>query len=500
MKPKKPSGWALAASGLTLALKVGFWILVVLLPIAGAWIGSSLAAYGNGPVWVPIVVAVLAFPVLPLGWDALSGWLRARRAKKRAAKKGSLPPPPRFLTFGDRLVLRTMAVNLVFVGVLLLWFPDRVFTALATRGDWFLEGTTSEWAQGMRRRLFAAAEKLEWMWKATHDNPFDDKGGGDVPPPPPPPSKDDLPPAPSSSARPDKPPPDAPPPRQWPFADALHPAIADMPASAEQSIDSVAAYLREREPDPYLLAKALHDYAADRIAYDVPSYRAGNIPPQNAEKIFAEKKGVCAGYAKLLVALGKAAGVELVYVVGQSRDMGGNVDGQGHAWNAVRIERKWYLVDATWDAGYVNGDTFTKQYKSDYLLTPPEIFGLNHYPEESGWQLREAPISRGDFMRQPNVRPSLYAEGFTLLDPLRSQVTVDAAFDVSLRNERDKWLLVSWSEKGSDQRERCEVTQGAVTSGHCNLPASGTYHVTLAVGQEQYGTYWHVGQFEVNRR
>jgi hypothetical protein len=494
--------------------KALFWALVVLLPLLGAWIGSSLAAYRNGPVWVPIVCAAVAFPVLPVAWDVLGEW-RRRRGTTRSDKagKGAAPPARRFLTMGDRLILRTMAVNLVFLAILFAWFPKHVFTALSTRGDWFLDGSTASWANGMRQKLFAAADQLEWLWELTHDNPFDD----DQPQPKPSPSASGTgrpqpapTPRPVASSDPDgkEPPPkgdDGKPAgataRDWPFEPTLHPAVAALPASEETSIQAVGAYLARNERDPRRLVKALHDYAADRIAYDAPNYVAGRYPPQDANTVFTTRVGVCAGYARLLVALGEAAGVEIVYLVGQSRDIGGSVDGQGHAWNAARVEGSWYLIDATWDAGYVEGDKFTKKYTSDYLLTPPEVFGLNHYPEEERWQLRDKPISRGDFMRQPNVRPMLYAKGFKLVDPDRSQVTVDGSeFTLELDNQLGKWLMANWAEKGVTGGQRCAMQHGPRTSGRCSLPGGGTYHVSLFVGDEQYGTYWYAGQFEVNRR
>jgi transglutaminase-like putative cysteine protease len=80
----------------------------------------------------------------------------------------------------------------------------------------------------------------------------------------------------------------------------------------ETSIDSVAKYIVSKETDPVLRVKALHDYVADRIAYDAESYFAGVYPPQDAETVFRTRKSVCAGYAQLLEALGKAAGVEIV--------------------------------------------------------------------------------------------------------------------------------------------------------------------------------------------
>src|SRR5450755_2600024 len=112
----------------------GLWLLLVLAVTgAGVWLSSSLAVYLNGPRWLAGALGLLAFPVLPLAWEA-------RAAARRA--KGPLARPP-FFTVWDRIVLRTLAVNVVVVGILLARWPATSFAALATRGDWFLEGSST---------------------------------------------------------------------------------------------------------------------------------------------------------------------------------------------------------------------------------------------------------------------------------------------------------------------------------------------------------------------
>lgn len=498
-------------------LKALWWAFVLLTPLCGVWVASSLAVYRNGPLWLACLSGVLLFPVLPGAWEAFARHRFGKKARGREAAGNEAPK--RFLTLGDRLILRTLALNLVFLTVLLAWFPRAGFSALSTRGDWMLGQQTGGWREGARNTLFAAAEGLEWLYEATDDDPFADQAlEQDIPLPEP----NDWEPAPDLSDDPagddsrgeetgagggDRPDQggdhvDEPTPvsasRPWPSRDQLHPAVTTIPASEEESIASVAKYLAAQDDDPFGRVKALHDYVADRVAYDVPALTNG-IPPQNAEKIFRERLGVCSGYARLLVALGEAVGIRVAYVVGDSRDADGEIGGGGHAWNAVEIEGRWYLLDATWNAGFV-GDTFTKRYTSDYLFTPPQVFGIDHFPEEERWQLRREAISRGEFMRQPVLRPRFYKEGFQLIEPRRSQVTVDGNALLRIGNPRGHFLLARVGRRGASERHDCEVSAGAEIGVECELTSSGAWQVMLFSGQQRYGTYRGVGQVEVNRR
>ena len=60
-----------------------------------------------------------------------------------------------------------------------------------------------------------------------------------------------------------------------------------------------------------------------------------------------------------------------------------------HSWNAVKLEGKWYLCDATWAAGYTDMNTylFHFDYDDKYFLMPPEKFAETHQPVEESWTL-----------------------------------------------------------------------------------------------------------------
>ncbi len=459
------------------------WLLVIiLLPSLGVWVASSLAVYSGGPVWLAVVAGGLLFPALPLSWEA---WAESRRRKRKA-------PGKRFLAAWDRIALRTLFINLVFLSSVLAYAPRSAFAALSARGDWFLEGRAGTAVETSRSLLFRTAEGLEWLYNAARNDPYEKEL-----------RKEDQPlqePRPVASS-PKQPASEAPPPWNgqgvppWPLPASLHPLVSRLPAEVETSLESVARYLSEREPNQWLRIKALHDYVADRIAYDVPAYLRGEIPPQDAATVFERRTAVCAGYANLLAALGAAAREEITVVSGDARNEGNDLTGEAHAWNAARIEGGWVLLDPTWNAGWVNKDSFNKEYKTHYLFPPPEIMGVSHFPRESAWQLREPPLTRGAFFRQPMLRASFFANGFRLVTPDRSQVTVDRVFLASIQNPSGRFLLAKARPQHSGEELECAVAGTSSLSLSCTFAVPGAYRIRIYAGTLQYGTYSLAGEF-----
>lgn len=491
-----------------LLLKVVWNLAVVCTPLLGFWIASSLATYFNGPFWVPLVAGIAAFPVVPLLWEGI-GKLRFDSKVQEADEAGD-DPPQRYLTFWDRFILRTLTVNFAFLGVLAVWFPQDSFTALSTRGDWMLDGRDGAWVEPTRRTLFWTASTLEILYNATRENPFDQ--GGETPGPDPGdqpapdgegPSTDGDTSGEDGGAADDAGRATADERPNWPLSEKRHPAVKSIPASSETDIASVADYIDKNEDDPHREFKAVYDWVADNIAYDAEALAAGRpFPPQDPQTVFQKRKAVCAGYAKLVEALGEKLGYKVAYIAGVSRENDGDLAGGGHAWNAVRIEKKWYLLDATWGAGSVQGDTFEKDYNPNYLYTPPKIFGLDHFPDDPRWQLLGTPMSRGEFMRQPILRPGFYRRDLQLVDPTRSQVTVYGDITIELKNPDEDSLIAEVRKKGAghDAGTRCRTRSGASSKITCPVDASGSYVVTMFGQTDDPGKYEGLGHLQFNRR
>ena len=498
-------------------------------PLFGVWTASSLAAYWNGPVGLVVLAGLALFPLGPLLWELRAERRRRRRSERRRREASALDygkRDERFLTPADRLMLRTLAMNAVFLTAMLWLWPATAFTALSGRGDWMLDGRDGPVAERIRSGLFAVADGLEWLFDAGDEEPFVGLEEEEPPAPPPlkpggGPSAEDLlkelaggrerPPelgdddsaAPGQDPQPDSPvtpEPDVLVGLRWPAPEQLHPLVARVPPEAEASIEALGTYIRRGEPDPWLRLKAMHDWVAWNIAYDFESLDDGSyVMKQASGEVFASRRGVCAGYSNLMVALARVTGDEIVYVGGHSRERDGSIAGTGHAWNAARVDGQWWLMDVTWDSGH-RGEhgRFERDYGTDYLLTPPEVFVTTHLPGDDGWQLLPTSVSRGEFTRLPMMTAAFYAEGLSFVEPMRSQVSVDDRLTLPLHNPHGRSILATYEPRGGGPDTRCAVRGAGQVVIDCSFGEKGTWDLTIYTAGERDRQHWSVGRLEVN--
>jgi hypothetical protein len=92
--------------------------------------------------------------------------------------------------------------------------------------------------------------------------------------------------------------------------------------------------------DAYSIELAVHDVLSGKVAYDGTDKESSHslVGPMTM------KRGVCDGISKAAAFLLNCYGVECSVVSGKERKTGGP-----HAWNVVRIERRWYNADITFD-------------------------------------------------------------------------------------------------------------------------------------------------------
>lgn len=137
-------------------------------------------------------------------------------------------------------------------------------------------------------------------------------------------------------------------------------------------------------------------------------------------KLFKQKKTMCTGYAYLIKELSFLADIECVIVDGYGRTTATNVDNfelTNHSWNAVKLNNKWYLADATWSSGYFDDyNVFINDYNDGYFLTNPILFAKSHYPSEKKWLLNES-LENTKFSSSPMVYGETYKRKIIPISP-----------------------------------------------------------------------------------
>jgi len=143
----------------------------------------------------------------------------------------------------------------------------------------------------------------------------------------------------------------------------------------EENIESLGAAIRARTSDQVERVRALHDWVARNIAYDVTGKDDPAARDVDPAEVFARREGVCAGYSRLLAVLGRAADADI-------RLVDGTTPAGPHEWNEVMVDGVLEPIDVTWDAGYLDASGhFRRQYSTKYFLTDHAVFRRDHIAE-----------------------------------------------------------------------------------------------------------------------
>jgi len=152
------------------------------------------------------------------------------------------------------------------------------------------------------------------------------------------------------------------------------------------------------------------------------------------KKLLKRKKTMCTGYAYLIKELCYLANIKCVIVDGYGRSVDANIkklEMANHSWNAVQLNSKWYLSDATWSSGYLDEyNTFVTTYNNGYFLTDPVLFGKNHFPLKQKWALTEN-LTATDFVTAPLVYGETFENNITPILPQNMDISINKGDEIT---------------------------------------------------------------------
>ncbi len=217
------------------------------------------------------------------------------------------------------------------------------------------------------------------------------------------------------------------------------------------------------------------------------------------KKLLKHQKTMCTGYAYLIKELCHLANIEAVIVDGYGRNAASNVqslDIPNHSWNAVKINQKWYLCDATWSSGYMTSNgTFIQAYNNGYFLADPALFGKNHFPLKQQWLLNE-PITAAAFVSAPLVYEKAFEHAILPISPAYLETTILKNEAIPFRFKTttpmaDKTISLIYYH--GTKEYRLPITniqhQSGIVSFSCTFKHRGTYDTHLKINDDIVATY-----------
>lgn len=210
--------------------------------------------------------------------------------------------------------------------------------------------------------------------------------------------------------------------------------------TVEQAADDVAAQCRAALPNgsQYELALWLHDWIVDNCTYD----NSATGVYCSAEGVFFHGKGTCAAYRSAYKML-----LDRVGIVNE------RCTGNGHEWNIVKLNGKWYHIDATWD----DDNYYDKRL---YFGLTDELMAIahsDHKPDaarpadclEMNYHIVSGEVSRWSAAFEGEITSQLTAGtmAFSMETPIKEPESVNAiiygitAYELSNRN---------WTVNGKD--------------------------------------------------
>lgn len=222
--------------------------------------------------------------------------------------------------------------------------------------------------------------------------------------------------------------------------------------------------------DEYYKVKYIYDKLVTQTEYDIQA-----VDNQNICSVFLNGKSVCQGYAKAMQYLLQQLDMESMLV------MGTVTNGDGHAWNLVSVNEKWYYLDATWgDAFYffsgenevVSSEIALINY--DYFCVTTEQIMRTHSMDMPV----ELPVC-SSIEDNYYVREGLYFSSF-------DETGIHNAFDRALENGQNA-VTIKCSEK-SVYEEVCRIL---LTEQQIFEYLNSDSPVAYTDDEEQYSlTFW----------
>jgi len=271
------------------------------------------------------------------------------------------------------------------------------------------------------------------------------------------------------------------------------------------SVEELAKMLTPLASTESEKARLVYAWITQHIAYDIEALKRDRRELDlSTTGVLTSRMTICSGYANLYQSLAKAIGLKSVivegyakgpsYLVGQDKDI-------NHAWNGVKIDGTWYLVDATWGAGAIDNDQFVANFNPYYFATPPDQLIYSHFPAESQWQLLPTIYTRAAFDQFPDISARFFRDRLQLLSHKDNRViSANGQSEIRLSIPDNILIAAQLLDKSGSKLEQNytlvqKQDQQAVV--RASFPSVGKYELIIFSKNTQEETYHQAVKYDI---
>ncbi|MBL7813645.1 MAG: hypothetical protein JNL70_01480 [Saprospiraceae bacterium] len=176
------------------------------------------------------------------------------------------------------------------------------------------------------------------------------------------------------------------------------------PPMATRSLSDLAAYCQANAHSDLEIVRFYFVWVARNIRYDERAAMMTTINfdarRQSPQFVFRSQKAICTGYSRLMEHLCKLSNIPILYVAGYGRGETYADSIETHAWNVVRVNGEWGLIDATWASNTLAKDSSELNIEFErYFMGISYEFQKGHLPYDPVFQLTKDLIKRYEFFK-----------------------------------------------------------------------------------------------------
>lgn len=249
-----------------------------------------------------------------------------------------------------------------------------------------------------------------------------------------------------------------------------------------QSYQEIAQYLTKDFTNDIEKSRALYIWISHNISYNVDLLN--NLPKYTSqeaiiEEVMQNRNGVCQHYADLFLVMSNSIGLQTYTISGYSRNTDGEIAEISHAWNAIKIDSNYFLLDITWAAGHATEDVFYRKFNDNFFLKTPQEFIADHIPFDPVWQFLDNPIRHKDFSEQSFEKLNIPSD-YPFKEILKSIDSLDAIAILKTSNSR----IIRCGTSNQLIKNQIQNNLNSITSIEFNTAVD-----TLNFGIKNYNTY-----------